>query len=220
VDLTNRDIRQRDILPREELKKVKATVVGVGAIGRQVAIQLASIGVPYLQLVDPDTVAVENLAAQGFCPEELEMTKVDAVAQMCLRINPDTIVVSEYKRFARSLAIGNVLFCCVDSIDTRKFIWEKAHEKLELFIDGRMSAEVIRVFADFKTDSRPRPHYPTTLFPGSEAHTGLCTARTTIFTANIAAGLMVEQLAKHLRGMKVDHDIDLNLLSMELGVNA
>jgi sulfur carrier protein ThiS adenylyltransferase len=41
-------------------------VIGVGAIGRQVALQLAALGVPDLSLYDPDTVAVENLAPQGY----------------------------------------------------------------------------------------------------------------------------------------------------------
>ena len=38
-----------------------ATVVGVGAIGRQVALQLAAIGIPKLQLIDHDTVEPVNL---------------------------------------------------------------------------------------------------------------------------------------------------------------
>lgn len=41
--------RQRDLVPQEKLKGCRVTVVGVGAIGRQVALQLAAIGVPWLQ---------------------------------------------------------------------------------------------------------------------------------------------------------------------------
>ena len=38
--IPDRDLRQRDIVPPEALAQCKATVVGVGAIGRQVALQL------------------------------------------------------------------------------------------------------------------------------------------------------------------------------------
>ena len=58
--------RQIDIVPRERIMDCKATVIGVGAIGRQVAIQLTAIGVPVLQLVDFDHVEISNLASQGY----------------------------------------------------------------------------------------------------------------------------------------------------------
>ncbi len=37
--------RQQDIVPSERLAGCKATVIGVGAIGRQVALQLTAMGV-------------------------------------------------------------------------------------------------------------------------------------------------------------------------------
>ena len=47
--------RQHDIVPPDRLAECKATVIGVGAIGRQVALQLAAMGIPWLQLVDFDS---------------------------------------------------------------------------------------------------------------------------------------------------------------------
>lgn len=77
--IQERDARQRDIVPPEQLATVRATVVGVGAIGRQVALQLAAMGVPWLQLIDPDVVEPANLACQGFLESDLGCEKVDAV---------------------------------------------------------------------------------------------------------------------------------------------
>jgi sulfur carrier protein ThiS adenylyltransferase len=56
-------------------------------------------------------------------------------------------------------------------------------------------------------------NYPRTLFTAEEAHVGSCTARSTIYTASIAAGLMVHQFAKWMRGVPVDADLTLNLLA-------
>ena len=63
-------------------------------------------------------------------------------------------------------------------------------------------------------------HYPTTLFHAEEAFVGPCTAKTTIYCANIAAGLMIAQFTKYLRGWPVDADVQLNLLAAEMNVAA
>ena len=214
TNVPDRDMRQRDIVPPEALARCTATVVGVGAIGRQVALQLAAMGIPWLQLIDPDTVEPVNLACQGFLEDDLGRPKVEAVADSCQQINHQLETYSLKERFRRSLPeIGNVLFCCVDAIDTRKVIWEAVKDKVQFYADGRMSAEVLRVLT--AADQPSRQHYPTTLFAAGESFQGSCTAKSTIFTASIAAGLMLEQFSRWLRRMPVDADITLNLFASE-----
>ena len=67
-------------------------------------------------------------------------------------------------------------------------------------------------------DTESRRHYPTTLFHAEEAFVGACTAKTTIYCANIAAGLMIVQFTKYLRQLPVEADLQLNLLASELSV--
>src|SRR2546421_4948292 len=88
--LVDRDIRQRDLVPREKLNQCHAMVIGVGAIGRQVALQLAAIGISFMELIDHDLVAVENLAAQGYWPQDLQRPKVMATAELCQHIHPSS----------------------------------------------------------------------------------------------------------------------------------
>ncbi|MCI0361809.1 MAG: ThiF family adenylyltransferase, partial [Planctomycetaceae bacterium] len=57
--------RQAALVPRDMLAAMSVTVIGVGAIGRQVAIQLAGLGVPRLQLIDFDQVEPTNITTQG-----------------------------------------------------------------------------------------------------------------------------------------------------------
>jgi sulfur carrier protein ThiS adenylyltransferase len=114
------------------------------------------------------------------------------------------------------MEIGNVVFCCVDKIDVRRLIWESVKDKVSFFADGRMSAEVLRILT--ACDAESRKHYPTTLFNADEAFVGPCTAKTTIYCANIAAGLMLAQFTRYLRQLPVDYDIQLNLLASELTV--
>jgi sulfur carrier protein ThiS adenylyltransferase len=214
--LPGRDLRQRDIIPPAALARCRVTVVGVGAIGRQVALQLAAVGVPWLQLVDPDVVEEVNLGPQAYLEDDVNRFKVEATGDLAQQLNHRLEVTEVKSRFARTLYVGNVLFCCVDSIATRKFIWEATSSKVDFFCDGRMSAEVLRVLA--VADAKSREHYPTTLFAPDEAHIGSCTARSTIFCANVAAGLMLSQFSRWLRGFPVEADVSLNLLTSEMSV--
>ena len=91
---------------------------------------------------------------------------------------------------------------------------EAVKDKAHFFADGRMSAEVLRVLT--ACDNESQKHYPETLFNAEEAFAGPCTAKTTIYCANIAAGLMVAQFTKYLRQLPIDSDIQLNLLASEL----
>jgi sulfur carrier protein ThiS adenylyltransferase len=210
----DREHRQRDLVPPEALKQLTVTVVGVGAIGRQLAIQLASMGVTRLQLVDPDIVESVNLAPQGYFERDAGRPKVEATAALCKQLNPGLILEPCCARFRRSQTVGDVVFIGVDRIDTRRLIWETVKDGARFIGDGRMSGETLRVLA--VADEVGRDHYPTTLFEHSEAHAGPCTGRSTLYAATVAAGLMVSQFTKWLRGIDVQRDLMLNLLAGEL----
>lgn len=215
IVIENRDIRQRELIPPEKLAKIRATVVGIGAGGRQVSLQLAAIGLPRITLIDHDTVKPENLAAQGYYEADLGRLKVDAVKDVCVAINSSIEVNTIGRKFRSMDFTGGVLFCCVDSISTRKSIFEAVSQRADLFVDGRMSSQYIRIFVVY--DDASRKHYATTLFPAAEAYQGACTAKTTIYCANVSAGLRVAQFAKWLRGCSLDNEIDINLLTNEMG---
>jgi sulfur carrier protein ThiS adenylyltransferase len=214
--IEGRDARQRDLVPPDRLAQTSITVIGCGAIGRQAALQLAALGAPHLQLVDFDTVEVENLAPQGFLASDLSRPKVAAVAEQCHAINPASRIDVLINRFNRSVPRTDAVFCCVDSISTRKRIFEQVRHTVDLFLDARMSSEVVRTLAISGSEQGDR--YLQTCFTPDQAFAGACTAKSTIYTANIAAGLLVTQFTRWLRRLPIDHDVQLNLLSMELTV--
>lgn len=208
-------------MPPARLAECNILVIGVGAIGRQVAQQLAALGAPRVILFDDDTVAVENLAPQGYWPGDLGWKKVDATAQLCSNIYPEGTTSCVAERFGRSTLReqppfqgSTIVFCCVDSITTRKLIWEAVRHDVALFVDGRMASEIIRVLAS--DDPLLDSYYETTLFSAAEAYVGVCTARSTIYTASIAAGLMMHQFTRWLRRIPTEPDTLLNLLASEI----
>ena len=212
---TERFDRQRELIPPERMASVAATVIGVGAIGRQVALQLAAIGVPRLQLVDFDHVEITNVTSQGYLWEDaqLKRSKVVATRQAIRKTDPHIATEIIEDRYRPQLDVHDVVFCCVDSISARAAIWRSLQGRVRFWADGRMLGEVLRVLA--VADDHGRYSYSQTLFPQAEAQQGSCTSRSTIYAASIAAGVMVHQFTRWMRSLPVDVDTSLNLLAGE-----
>lgn len=217
MNTTDRFERQRDLVPADQLKDLTITIIGIGAIGRQVAIQLASLGVRQIQLLDHDLVEARNITTQAYLHDDLGRLKVDATAELLQRIDPTIQIETIPDRYRPAYETGEAIFTCVDSIGSRAVIWKSVEANCSFWCDGRMLGEVMRILTAI--DENSRHHYATTLFPQTEARIGTCTSRSTIYTANIASGLMVHQFTRWLRGLPTDQDLTLNLLATELSIS-
>src|SRR3954469_16403289 len=78
--------RQQDLVPAERLAELTSTIIGVGAVGRQVALQLAAIGARRLQLIDFDQVDESNITTQVYLAEDVGQLKVTALAAAITRL--------------------------------------------------------------------------------------------------------------------------------------
>ena len=211
---SDRFARQAELVPQKKLEDLKATVTGVGAVGRQVTLQLAAIGVRRLLLFDFDDVELTNVTTQGYEHGDVGQPKVLAMQEAIGRIDRNIVVTPVYDRFRPSHKTSEVVFCCVDKIDARKAIWRRVGSSSRFWSDGRMLGETLRVLT--ASTEMERRHYERSLFPAAEAQQGRCTARSTIYTANLCAALMIHQFSRWLRDLPRDRDLSLNLLASEL----
>ena len=140
----NRFTRQEDLVPRTHLAELSTTVIGVGAIGRNVALQLAAIGVPRIQLVDFDTVDDSNCTTQGYALADVGMNKALATLTAIRQIDPTISVETVEDRYRPRLETAEAVFCCVDSIEARAAIWRPTSGGPSL-VRRRMLGEVIRI---------------------------------------------------------------------------
>ena len=206
--------RHSQIFNSDELRYYPCTVIGAGAIGSNLAQQLARIGVPSITVYDFDNVEEVNLGAQGYGENSLGKNKAEVTAVICRNINSNIYLYPSRKWDAYS-ALDTVVFSCVDSMETRKTIFECCKKKDRVLIDGRMSSEIARVICAW--DKESYDYYETTLYSDEEAVQESCTTRSTCYCSNIAAGLMLAQFSKILRKFDhIDRDIIFSIAGMEL----
>jgi len=211
----NRFSRQESIVPVE--KKTPVTIIGVGAIGLQLAKFMASMGIPQIRLIDFDVVEDTNITTQGYTGSQLGLPKVEAARDSIHAIDADIKVIAENDRWRPKTKIDGVVFCCVDSIKARECIWKGIKNKVDFFCDARMLGEVFHVYAWIK--GAPHEDYEQTLFAEEETIAGQCTAAGTIYCAGMAAGAMCHQYTRWIRGvLPPDVSWSCALLSSELSV--
>ncbi len=220
-DLKNRDIRQRGVLPAESLKKFEATVVGVGAIGHEIARKLACTGLGKVTIWDHDTVGAENLSSQGFTEKNIGTKKTTVVRDEMKALNSgleiDAYPTKLRSSWVDSLSVAKetdpikrVLFVCVDTMESRVNFYNTHRNKFHYFIDTRMSAEILRVLAFSIHDSSYS--YKDTFFTDDDAVPESCTSRSLNYASAIAAGVAMHRFTQIVRGHTLHNDflMDLN----------
>jgi molybdopterin-synthase adenylyltransferase len=110
---------------QDRLAAATAVVAGVGALGNEVAKNLALAGVGRLILCDPDTVGVTNLSRSVlFTDADVGRPKVDAAAAALHRLAPDTDFDIRPADLAAGVGLGEladaaVVLGCLDSLQAR-----------------------------------------------------------------------------------------------------
>ncbi len=206
--------RYTDIIPEHILLESNFLVIGVGAIGRQVAMILATMNAVALTIYDPDKVEEVNLGAQGYHEDQVGLYKVDALGETIEVVNSDVTVHPHRNKWTPDNEYYDVIFCCVDDMEARRDIFER-HGQSSIFIDGRMAARSLQIYTC--SPQLGFDHYKETLFPQEEAAEESCTSKTTFYCANVVAGLMVSTAMNHLvhGDALVSPRFGFNLLAME-----
>lgn len=92
-----------------------ATVIGVGAIGRQIALLLAALEPTKLQLIDRSVVKKSHIATQGFLADDIGRLKVHATADICQQVRPQLAVEEVRSPPHPDRLVGNFIFWCVEN---------------------------------------------------------------------------------------------------------
>ena len=82
-------LKDYGIKAQRKLKKAKICLVGAGGLGSPISIQLASMGVGRIRIIDRDIVEASNLQRQHlYIIDQIGIPKVEAAALRLKKINP------------------------------------------------------------------------------------------------------------------------------------
>lgn len=181
--------RQLDLIPVDKLEQ-NITIIGAGAIGSWVALSLAKMGFGAIEVYDDDVVSVENLASQFYPHTGINEKKVVVLDKMIEDFTGFSIN-TKTERFTNQFTKG-IIIAAVDCMTARKQIWEAAKSnKCTAYIDPRMGAETMHLYIMDATNVKDIESYEKTLYSNEDAEHERCTAKTTMYCANVLAGLVV-----------------------------
>jgi len=196
-------LRQQSLINQEKLSQLRICIIGTGAIGSFTALSLTKMGCGHLTLWDKDTVALHNVSNQFFTKEAYGEPKVVAVARECQRYAPSGIDVNIFNEFYEGQPLENfdVIIALTDNIEGRKAVFAAAQKstKCQLYIDGRMGAEIFRSFAFCPSNAEQCKDYYDNYIDGVQNEVLPCTARTIIYNVQLAASMISSFIKKYVQ---------------------
>lgn len=179
--------RQLDVIPMAVLG-AQIHIIGAGAIGSWVALSLAKMGLMDITVYDHDTVSVENMNCQFYPIKDIDRLKVDALQEMVEMFTGTRIQVRPAKYTGEKLR--GIVISALDNMETRKIIFDNCKDSATWIVDPRMSLEAASLFVCNTRSPKVVEEYSKTFYSDSDAVQERCTAKSTIFTANLIAGLV------------------------------
>lgn len=175
-------LRHRSVFSPDKFGCRQIDVIGAGATGSRIAMELAKLGVQNLHVWDFDEVEEHNIANQVFGVGDIGKSKVEALAE---RIENDTglKIEAHNEEVTGRHILGSIVFLLTDTMSSRKAIWEGAlryKPAVNAVIETRMGRDEGRVYTLSPTSPPEIELWESTLCEDEEASDSLCGARVTV----------------------------------------
>lgn len=188
--------RQFDLIPLDVLGTT-ITIVGAGAVGGWTALSLVKMGFSNITVWDDDVIEIENMNSQLYRHKDIGKKKVDALKDIINDFCDIEITVKDtLYPLTNHLNTSNLFLSCVDSMDSRKVIWDtqKKNGFCKHYIDPRMGAETALLYVMNPNDDKDIDSYEKSLYSDSGAVQEKCTAKSTQYCALALSGLICAQV--------------------------
>lgn len=204
-------LRHLSVFSPEAFGNQRVDVIGAGATGSAIVLELAKLGVKNLHVWDFDTVEGHNLANQAFGLRHVGMKKVDALAELAKDFADVEIVKHDQKVEAGVKVTGKHVFLLTDTMSSRKEIGEKClrlNIQTKAVYETRMGVETGYVYTFNPNSPGQYGSWTETLFDDAQAATSACGASITIgATAKMIASFAVWQFLKVVAGDEFPNEI-------------
>lgn len=185
--------RQLDLIPMDCLNQ-RITVIGAGAIGSFVVLNLAKMGFQNITVYDFDEVSVENMNNQWYRFKDIGKPKVTSLQDLIKDFTGVSIGAITDKYVDQPLS--GIVISSVDSMAVRQIIWNRCKDNpmVQWFIDPRMAAEYALSFVMDPNDQKDQISYEKTLYTDKDSVQERCTNKGTMYTSTMIAGYVVKHV--------------------------
>lgn len=126
-------------------------IVGCGAIGSYLALQLVKLGVTNFTLFDFDKVESHNISNQAYRHNQIGKLKTEALEELILEINPRakvTLFDEKEEMLRKEEMLKGFVFLATDSPSSRKHILKtnKANPQIKGWFDCRTELFAVQLF--------------------------------------------------------------------------
>ena len=183
--LRNKDLNKQSLLD-------EVTIIGAGGIASALVTILAQMGFKKFHIWDDDKLEEHNLSTTAYPEKFLGKSKVECAANMVYQYDKNAGVAMYIKRWEPGCYLSDIVLLTPDNMETRLDVhmdW-KQNDNRRALIDMRMGALTMEVISVEKDND----NFGKTWQPSNKISDEACTAKHTIFTANIVAGLGASQL--------------------------
>lgn len=195
--------RQADLIPISILD-TPVTVIGAGAIGSFVVLQLAKMGFHNITVYDFDKIEIENMNSQFYQFSDIGKQKVKALTELVYNFTEIRIKGVNERYGEKSECSPGIVISAVDSMKVRKVIWESVSGLNDIWLlDPRMGALDCALYVVKTSDLAECREYDKTLRKDEDSVSERCTAKATIFTANLLSGLVSKSVVDCLSGVPI-----------------
>lgn len=202
--------------PRARLSNFVVTVVGLDAVGRQVALQLAALGVQRLQLVDSRRVSSRTYVVEGFNADDIGSPRIHAAAQLCHQINPQLDIRIYVRRSLRSLQLGDAVIISAEPIRVSRYIRQLVEGSVGFVSVCNFDRSGARI--DIARDGVSLKTIAHRIHQIDRPANSLTPMSLGISVASIAAGLVVAEVIRYALGIRNSRTIRFDLPSLKLRV--
>lgn len=193
----------------EECQNNTIIIAGQGGIGSYVTFLMSRLSPRAIYIYDMDKVETTNLAGQLYKRSDVGMYKVDAIASTVRDFSSYMSLFTSGEMFTQNSNGGNIMMCGFDNMQARQDffkVWRnnvhsipESERKRCLYVDGRLSAELLQVFC-IRGDEEffIQKYEQEFLFSDAEVTVNApCTLKQTAFIANMIGSIMVNCYVNH-----------------------
>lgn len=202
--------RQMDIIPTKLLSQ-EIHIIGAGAIGSFVALNLAKMGFTNMTVYDGDTVAEENMSCQWYRHTDIGKNKVDALSDLIHDFTGERIdVIPKHYLSGR---LSGIVVSSVDCMSVRTTIYNNLRHwpSTQYLVDPRMSAEYALLYTMNMNKKEDVEDYEKTLYTNENSVQERCTAKSTMYTSTMLAGLVAKAIKDIVTGNPHPRTVNWNI---------